>query len=53
MQKGSPEDSQGRALQEDRDYFKTEVGQKKTDDLMEVWRQWAGRRGTWEAGVEG
>jgi len=29
------------------------VGQRKIDDLMEVWRQWAGRRGIWEAGVEG
>lgn len=52
-QKCSPEDSPGRALQEDGDYFKIGVGQKKTDDLMEVWRQWAAGRGTWEAGVEG
>lgn len=29
------------------------VGQRKINDLMEVWRQWAGRRGIWEAGVEG
>lgn len=27
--------------------------QRKIDDLMEVWRQWAGRRGIWEAGGEG
>lgn len=29
------------------------VEQRKIDDLMEVWRQWAGRRGIWEAGGEG
>lgn len=27
--------------------------QRKIDDLMEVWRQWAGRRGIGEAGGEG
>lgn len=27
--------------------------QKKIDDLMEVWRQWAARRGTGEAAGEG
>lgn len=29
------------------------VEQRKIDDLMEVWRQWAGRRGIGEAGGEG
>lgn len=29
------------------------VWQRKIDDLMEVWRQWAGRRGIREAGGEG
>lgn len=29
------------------------VEQRKIDDLMEMWRQWAGRRGIWEAGGEG
>lgn len=29
------------------------VEQRKIDDLMEVWRQWAGRRGIREAGSEG
>lgn len=29
------------------------VEQRKIDDLMEVWRQWAGRRCIWEAGGEG
>lgn len=27
--------------------------QRKIDGLMEVWRQWAGRRGIREAGSEG
>lgn len=29
------------------------VEQRKMDDLMEVWRQWAGRRGIREAAGEG
>lgn len=32
---------------------KTGVEQKKIDDLMEVWRQWAARRGIGEAAGEG
>lgn len=27
--------------------------ERKIDDLIEVWRQWAGRRGIREAGGEG
>lgn len=29
------------------------VERRKIDDLMEVWRQWVGRRGIWEADGEG
>jgi len=29
------------------------VEQRKIDDLMEAWRQWAARRGIREAGSEG
>lgn len=29
------------------------VEQRKIDDLMDVWRQWTGRRGIREAGGEG
>lgn len=50
MPRCPPEDTESRTRQAS---WWSWVGPRRIDDLMEVWRQWAGRWGIWEAGVEG